>query len=291
RPTETSVWGTPPPRAAPRGRWRCSRRADHSISHRGDHPGGSPMRNLRALVVDDEAPARRTLQLLLANHPDVELVGECATGPDALETIDRTEPDLLFLDVHLPGFSGFELLQRLKTERPPTVIFVTAYEEHAVRAFDASAADYLLKPFDDERFDRALERAKARVRQRDLEQLPPRRLQTPIPFLDRLAIRGSGRIFFVRVAEIHWIEASDYYVQVHLHGRAHLLRERMHHLEARLDPRRFVRIHRSAIVNIERVKELQPFFHGEYSVLLEDGTRLKLSRTYRDRLELLLGKG
>jgi two-component system, LytTR family, response regulator len=251
------------------------------------------MRNLRALVVDDEAPARRTLQLLLANHPDVQLLGECATGPDALETIERTDPDLLFLDVHLPGFSGFELLERMKTERPPTVIFVTAYDEHAIRAFDASAADYLLKPFDDERFDRALERAKARVRQRELEKLAPRlaSLQTPIPFLDRLAIRDSGRIFVVRVAEIDWIEAYDYYVQLHLHGRAHLLRERMHHLEARLDPRRFVRIHRSAIVNIERVKELQPFFHGEYTVLLEDGTRLKLSRTYRDRLELLLGKG
>jgi two-component system LytT family response regulator len=241
------------------------------------------LRNLRALVVDDEAPSRRTLQLLLANHPDVQLVGECATGPEALETIERTDPDLLFLDIHLPGFSGFELLDRVKTERTPTVIFVTAYDEHALRAFDASAADYLLKPFDDERFDRALERAKARVRQRELEELAPP--------LDRLTVRDSGRIFFVRVAEILWIEAYDYYVQLHLNGQAHLLRERMHHLEARLDPRRFARIHRSTIVNIERVKELQPFFHGEYTVLLEDGTRLKLSRTYRDRLELLLGKG
>ena len=241
------------------------------------------MRNLRALVVDDEAPSRRTLQLLLANHRDLQLVGECATGPEALETIERTDPDLLFLDIHLPGFSGFELLDRVKTERPPTVIFVTAYDEHALRAFDASAADYLLKPFDDERFDRALERAKARVRQRELEELAPP--------LDRLTVRDSGRIFFVRVAEILWIEAYDYYVQLHVNGQAHLLRERMHHLEARLDPRRFARIHRSTIVNIERVKELQPFFHGEYTVLLEDGTRLKLSRTYRDRLELLLGKG
>lgn len=243
------------------------------------------MRNLRALVVDDEAPSRRTLQLLLANHRDVQLVGECATGPEALETIERTDPDLLFLDIHLPGFSGFELLDRVKTERPPTVIFVTAYDEHALRAFDASAADYLLKPFDDERFDRALERAKARVRQRELEEL------ASTPFLDRLPVRDSGRIFFVRVAEILWIEAYDYYVQLHLNGQAHLLRERMHHLEARLDPRHFARIHRSTIVNLERVKELQPFFHGEYTVLLEDGTRLKLSRTYRDRLELLLGKG
>jgi two-component system, LytTR family, response regulator len=174
------------------------------------------------------------------------------------------------------------------------VIFVTAYDEHAIRAFDASAVDYLLKPFEDERFDRALERAKARVRQKRLEDLGPPvgsgQTTTPNSFLERLAIRDSGRIHFVRTSEIDWIEAQDYYVQLHVRDHTYLIRERMHLLEARLDPRRFVRIHRSSIVNIDRVKELQPFFHGEYTVLLEDGTRLKLSRNYRHHLELLLGR-
>jgi two-component system LytT family response regulator len=222
---------------------------------------------------------------LLANHRDVDLIGECTTGPEAVEAIERMRPDLLFLDIHLPGFGGFEVLERVKNAPPTTVIFVTAYDEHAVRAFDTSAADYLLKPFDDERFERALERAKARIRQRQLEDLAPTR-----PFLERIAVRYSGRILLIRVTDIDWIEADDYYVQLHVHGQSHLLRERMHHLEAQLDPHCFVRIHRSSIVNIERVKELQPFFHGEYHVLLQDGTRLRLSRTYRDRLELLLGK-
>lgn len=245
-------------------------------------------RSFRALVVEDEAPARRALQLLLASHQDVQVVGECSTGPEAVDLIQRTRPDLLFLDVHLPGFGGFEVLQRVKDAVPASVIFVTAYDQYAVRAFDTPAVDYLLKPFDDERFDRALERAKARVRHKPADLPQPGSLQS---FLERLAVRDSGRIFFVRASEIDWIEAQDDYVQLHLGDRAHLVRERMHYLEARLDPRRFVRIHRSSIVNIDRVKELQPFFHGEYSVLLEDGTRLKLSRNYRHRLELLLGKG
>jgi len=208
-----------------------------------------------------------------------------------VDVIRRTRPDLLFLDVQLPGFNGFEVLERVK-QVPPSVIFVTAYDEHAIRAFDASAVDYLLKPFEDERVDRALERAKARVRQKRLEDLatgsPP--ATTPTTFLDRLAIRDSGRIHFVRTSEIDWIEAQDYYVQLHVRDGTYLIRDRMHLLEARLDPRRFVRIHRSSIVNIDRVKELQPFFHGEYTVLLEDGTRLKLSRNYRHHLELLLGR-
>jgi len=208
-----------------------------------------------------------------------------------VDVIRRTRPDLLFLDVQLPGFNGFEVLERVK-QVPPSVIFVTAYDEHAIRAFDASAADYLLKPFEDERFDRALERAKARVRQKRLEDLATGSPQatTPTSFLDRLAIRDSGRIHFVRTSEIDWIEAQDYYVQLHVRDRTYLIRDRMHLLEARLDPRRFVRIHRSSIVNIDRVKELQPFFHGEYTVLLEDGARLKLSRNYRHHLELLLGR-
>ena len=250
--------------------------------------------SFRALLVDDEAPARRTLQLLLRSHRDVEVIGECTAGPEAVDVILQTRPDLLFLDVHLPGFNGFEVLERVKDAVPPSVIFVTAYDEHAIRAFDASAVDYLLQQFEDERFDRALERAKARVRQKRLEDLGPPvgsgQATTPNSFLERLAIRDSGRIHFVRTSEIDWIEAQDYYVQLHVRDHTYLIRDRMHLLEARLDPRRFVRIHRSSIVNIDRVKELQPFFHGEYTVLLEDGTRLKLSRNYRHHLELLLGR-
>jgi len=262
--------------------------------------------SLRALLVDDEAPARRTLQLLLASHRDVQVVGECASGPEAVAAIESSRPDLLFLDIHLPGFNGFEVLQRVQDAVPPSVVFVTAYDEHAIRAFDEQAVDYLLKPFDDERFHRALERAKAKVRHRQLEGLARQMAAVqasakdePTPsasgrhrepeFLERVAVREAGRIFFVRASDIDWIEAQDYYVQLHVADQTHLLRESMRNLEARLDPRRFVRIHRSTLVNLDRVSELRPFFHGEYTVILNDGTQLKLSRSYRDRLELLLG--
>jgi two-component system LytT family response regulator len=217
---------------------------------------------LRALVVDDEAPARRSLQILLESHPEIQMVGECASGPEAVEAIERYRPDLLFLDIQLPGFNGFEVLRRAKVAFLPNVIFVTAYDEHAIHAFDVQAVDYLLKPFEDERFELALERAKSRIRQSHLN--------VPSP-LERLAVRAAGRILLVRVSDIDWIAAQDYYVELHVGGQSHLIRERMHNLEARLDPHRFVRIHRSSIVNIARVKELRLAPHGEYRVLLHDG--------------------
>lgn len=265
----------------------------------------APAHPMRAFLVDDEAPARRTLRELLQPHSDVEVVGECATGPEAVEAIKAARPDLLFLDIQLPGFSGFEVLQRLRKDVPTAVVFVTAYDEHAIRAFEVQALDYLLKPFDDERFLQALERAKLRVRQQRLEALAGEMVSTlgekgnqataqvqsdaSPEYLKRIVLRDAGRISFLEVAEIDWIEAQDYYVQLHAGGKSHLLRETMRNLERQLDPRRFVRIHRSAIVNIERVQELQPFFHGEYTVLLRDGTRLRLSRNYRNQLRVFLG--
>jgi two-component system, LytTR family, response regulator len=268
---------------------------------------------VRVLVVDDEPLARRTLLLLLSADPQVEVVGEAGNGARALEMIRELAPDLVFLDVQMPEMDGFAVLRALEAERAPAVVFVTAYDDHAVRAFDANAADYLLKPFDDERFARALARAKGRVGDRRVRELAvrlagmlggaplpalsqPPRPQTPPPaapepaaYADRIVLKDAGRITFVETAAIDWIEADDYVVRLHAGAATHLLREPLRDLERRLDPRRFVRIHRSTIVNLRSVKELQPYFHGDYVVILRDGTRLRLSRSRREKLQALLG--
>jgi two-component system LytT family response regulator len=241
---------------------------------------------LRALVVDDEPLARRTLCALLERERDVELLGECADGPSATEAVRSRRPDLLFLDVQMPELDGFGVLEAIRDVGVPAVVFVTAFGEHAVRAFDEEATDYLVKPFDDDRFGRALERARARVEAARRESAPE---QGGAPrWLERFAVECAGRISIVPVDRVEWIEAQDYYVQIHAEGREHLLRESLRNLEARLDPRRFARIHRSAIVNVDRVKQLRRRTHGEYTLLLENGTELKLSRTHRDQLQLLL---
>ncbi len=242
---------------------------------------------LRALVVDDEPLARRTLCTLLERERDVELVGECADGPSATEAVRSGRPDLLFLDVQMPELDGFGVLEAIRDVGVPAVVFVTAFGEHAVRAFDEEATDYLVKPFDDDRFGRALERARARVEAARRESAPE---QGGAPrWLERFAVECAGRISIVPVDRVQWIEAQDYYVQIHAEGREHLLRESLRNLETRLDPRRFARIHRSAIVNVDCVKQLRRRTHGEYTLLLENGTELKLSRTHRDQLQLLLG--
>jgi two-component system, LytTR family, response regulator len=242
---------------------------------------------LRALVVDDEPLARRTLCALLEHERDVELLGECADGPSATEAVRSGRPDLLFLDVQMPELDGFGVLEAIRDVGVPAVVFVTAFGEHAVRAFDEEATDYLVKPFDDERFGRALERARARVEAARRESAPE---QGGAPrWLERFAVECAGRISIVPVDRVQWIEAQDYYVQIHAEGREHLLRESLRNLETRLDPRRFARIHRSAIVNVDCVKQLRRRTHGEYTLLLENGTELKLSRTHRDQLQLLLG--
>ncbi len=241
---------------------------------------------LRALVVDDEPLARRTLCDLLERERDVELVGVCRDGPSATEAIRSGRPDVLFLDVQMPELDGFGVLRAVRDVRVPAVVFVTAFGEHAVRAFDEEATDYLVKPFDDDRFGRALDRARVRIETVRRESGPE---PGPNRWLERFAVDCAGRISIIPVDTVQWIEAQDYYVQIHAEGKGHLLRESLRNLETRLDPRRFARVHRSAIVNVECVKQLRRRTHGEYVLVLEDGTELKLSRTHRDQLQLLLG--
>ena len=257
------------------------------------------MRSLRTLIVDDEALARDTLRRLLETDTEIALAGDCAGGAEAVRRIREESPDIVFLDVQMPEVDGFEVLRRLGPVRVPAVVFVTAYDAYALRAFEVEALDYLLKPFDDERFWRVLDRAKDRVRERRTHQLAGRLVAelgaAPVPeapaarYADRLAVRQDGRIVFVRADDVDWIEAADYCVRLHSGGRVHLIREPLRELEARLDPARFVRIHRSALVNLARVRELEPHFHGEYVVVMQDGARLRLSRGRRDRLHRLLG--
>ncbi len=267
--------------------------------------GMGPAR-LRVLIVDDEVLARTTLRILLGADAEVALVGECANGREAVSRIHELEPDLVLLDVQMPGMDGFEVLQEVDPECLPAVIFVTAYDAHALRAFEVHALDYLLKPFSDERFHRALARAKEHIRRGQVhaltrrlmdmlqagEALPPAAPSpaeaAPAP-LERIALKEAGRVTFIGVEDIDWIEADDYYVQLHVAGRSHLLREPLRELEARLPPRRFVRIHRSTIVNVSRVKGLHPLVHGEAEVILRDGTVLRLSRSRREQLLALLG--
>jgi two-component system, LytTR family, response regulator len=255
------------------------------------------MSTLRTLIVDDEPLARGRLRQLLQDEADIEIIGECEDGVTALETIRRERPDLVFLDVQMPELDGFGLLQELGQEFMPAIIFVTAHDQFALRAFEVHALDYLLKPFDAERLQRALTRARGWLERRGSEDLGTKLsalltdLRGPTGKLqDRLAVKSSGRVVLLKHEEIDWIEAADNYVNLHVGKESHLLRETMNNLEQRLPPERFLRISRSTIVNLDRVRELQPMFHGEYAVILRDGVRLSLSRGYRDRLSQLLGK-
>jgi two-component system, LytTR family, response regulator len=259
---------------------------------------------IRTLIVDDEPTARRGVRLMLANDHSIEVVGEAANGFEAVELIRSEQPDLVFLDVQMPGCDGFQVLEKIGRANAPAVIFVTAYDEHALHAFEVNAVDYLLKPYDDERFNSAVERAKAAVRRRSVEA-DNSRLNQLMEFLqtrmglkapvepaaenrDRILIKSSGDIYFLKSEEIDWIEAEGDYMKFHAAGRSHLMRETMARLESRLDPKRFIRIHRSTIVNIDRLRKLSPSFAGEYAVVLQDGTKLKLSRGYHDRIAVLL---
>lgn len=251
---------------------------------------------VRIIVVDDEPLARRRLTRLLEREPGAELIAACGTGHEAVEAVERHAPDLLFLDVQMPGLDGFGVLEALGPSTPPVVIFVTAFDTYAVQAFEASAIDYLLKPFDADRLHRAFERAELRLRQKDTGGAPARllhlleELNRRRTTAERLAIRADGRLYFVRVPDIDWIETAGNYVRLHTGKTSHLLRETLASLESRLDAGRFLRIHRTTIANVERVKELQPWFSGEYVAILQDGTRLKVSRGYRDRVARWLGE-
>ena len=254
---------------------------------------------MRVLVVDDEPLAREKIRGMVAGDPDIRVVGECANGAEAVEAVQSLRPDLILLDVQMPEVGGFDVLEALKGEEIPPVIFITAYDHYAVRAFEYHALDYLLKPFDRERFQAAIDRAKRQIRREGnggngngmdarilalLEQMHGQQR-----YSERIVVKTGGRVFFLNTDEIDWIEAEGNYVSIHTGKKAYLLRETISNFETQLDPRQFVRIHRSSIVRLDRVKELQPWSHGEYHVILEDGTRLTLSRSYREKLQAALG--
>jgi len=251
---------------------------------------------IRTLIVDDEPLARERIRKLLQKEADIEIVDESADGSEAVSAVGKHQPDLVFLDVQMPELDGFGVVERLDRRAMPVIVFVTAYDRFALRAFEVHALDYLLKPFDSERFRNALERAREHIRRRQTGELSERigellaDLKTGGKHLDRLAVKSAGKVLFLRVEEIDWIEAADNYVNLHIGNECHLHRETMAALEIRLPAQNFMRISRSTIVNIERIKELQPLFHGEYSVILRNGTRLTLSRSHREKLNRLLGR-
>jgi two-component system LytT family response regulator len=251
---------------------------------------------LRAVIVDDEALARKFIRRMLRDDPDVEIVGECSNGKEAAATIKKQDPDLVFLDVQMPEMNGFAALESIGVDQCPLVIFTTAYEQYAIRAFELHALDYLLKPFDQARFKDAIKHAKERFgsehekdARRQIGALLENIKNKP-KYLERFVIKAGGRITFLRVDEINWIEADDKYVHLHTDKAHPMVRQTLSAMESQLDPGKFQRIHRSTIVNVEQIKELQPLFSGEHAVHLKDGTKLTLSRNYKDKLFGLLGK-
>jgi two-component system LytT family response regulator len=245
---------------------------------------------LKVLIVDDEPPARRRLRALLRDEPDVEVIGECEDGDAALAALEHESADLVFLDVQMPGKDGLDVVRALGPRMPP-VVFVTAYDRYALQAFEVHAVDYLLKPFDRQRLRRALERARTL---RSAEPAFARKLLALVADLKsaaslrRVVVKSSGSVCFVDVDEIDWIEATGHYFCLHCGPKTHVVRGTLAALEQKLDAGRFVRIHRSTIVNVERIQELRPAFHGELLVILKDGTRLDCSRNNASRLARLL---
>jgi two-component system, LytTR family, response regulator len=237
---------------------------------------------IRALIVDDEPLARSNIAILLRKHAEVEIIGECGSGAEALGEIRVTRPDLLFLDVQMPECDGFDVLEMLGNDFPPAVIFVTAYDQYALRAFEAGALDYLLKPFDNARFELAVTRAKQRLREMNRGENVRRNAE-------RIVVKSAGEVSFIKINDIDWIEAADYYACLHVASRNHLVRRSLAELETELDPDQFCRVHRSSIVNLDRVRSLKLHEDGEYEVLLETGARVRLSRRYRKELEDRMG--
>jgi two-component system, LytTR family, response regulator len=257
------------------------------------------MPNFRVLIVDDEPISRRRLRRLLALESECELAGECENGVEAVHLLEREKIDLLFLDVQMPEMDGFEVVHAISRAHP-LIIFTSAYDEYALKAFEVHAFDYLLKPFDRRRFRESVQRARAQLTQAQpaMSTRADDRILALFENLanarnapDRIAIRNNGRVIFLKLGEIDWIEAADNYVCLHCGKDTHVLRETMSELEARLDPARFIRVHRSAIVNLDCIRELQPWFRGDYKVMLHDGTELTLTKNHREKLEsrLLLG--
>jgi two-component system LytT family response regulator len=251
---------------------------------------------MQVLVVDDEAPARQRLVDLLKKDPQVGTILEATNGKAAVEIIRREALDLVFLDVQMPELDGFEVIKTVGAAAMPLTVFVTAYDQHAIRAFDANALDYLLKPFSDERWEAALARGKARQEERGLREFSRSVFDllaarsSARRYLDRLVVKGSGTTRFIRVVDIDWVEGAGVYVNLHVAGRELLYRSALNELASHLDPLRFIRVHRSAIVNIDSIVELLPTSHGEFEIVLKNGHRARVSRTYRAELEKRLGQ-
>ena len=250
---------------------------------------------IRVLIVDDEPVARRGILRLLRQEPDIEVVEECEDGRSAIAAISALSPDLVFLDVQMPELDGFGVIEAIGGNRMPAVVFVTAFDQHAVRAFDAQAIDYVLKPVDPERFSRALQRARSHLAHPDDSFV--RRVSEALKLIDRgepqhyptrLAIRSEGRVRLLDIDEVDRIVAAGNYVEIHAGAKQHLMRETMTSLEARLDPQRFIRVSRAAIVSIARIREVQPLFNGDFVVLLKNGAQVNGSRRYREALDVLL---
>ena len=252
---------------------------------------------IRTVIVDDEAPARTRIRQLLKGELDFEIVAECANGREAVERIISEKPDVVFLDVQMPRLNGLEVCDAIcSAPTQPLIIFVTAYDEHALKAFELHATDYLLKPFDRERFEKALNHARDQLR-RGKRLATDRRLDSLLEDLrtlsfknDRLVFKENGRVIFVRTETLDWIEADGNYVRLHAGSDSHYVRGTLGKLEAQLPATNFMRISRSALVNLDRVKELQPQFYGDYVVILQNGSRLNMSRNYRDRVETMLAR-
>jgi two-component system LytT family response regulator len=252
---------------------------------------------IAVLVADDELPARQRLMDLLRRDDQVASVSEAADGQTAVEMIQRYNPDLIFLDVQMPELDGLAVIDAIGAAQMPLTVFVTAYDQHAIRAFEANALDYLLKPFSDERFESTMTRAKARLNERSMKEFGQRvmKMVTAAPAaperrLDRLVVKAGGTTRFIRVIDIDWIEAAGVYVTLHVGGKELLYRAALNDLAEKLDPRRFVRVHRSALINIESILQLEPISHGEFEAVLKNGSRTRVSRTYRVQLEKRLGQ-
>jgi len=251
---------------------------------------------IRVCIIDDELIACRRIQRLLKDDAEIDIVKICNDGEEAVESIQQFHPDLIFLDVQMPGMDGFEVLTSLNPESMPHVIFVTAFDRYAIKAFEVHALDYLLKPFDRKRFEQAVERSKSQIQQSqersnnsELVALL-KEMKNQSQHLERLVVKSQGRVFFLKTDEIDWIEAQGKHVSIHVGKETHLVREAMNNLEIELDPKKFARIHKSTIVNIDRIKQLQPLVHGDFRVILRDSTVLTISRRYRQKIDELLGK-
>jgi len=250
---------------------------------------------LSAMIVDDESLARTMLRTMLAEHNDISIVAECANGQAAVKAIAKHAPDLVFLDIQMPELDGFGVLRKLDRSHMPHIVFVTAFDQYALKAFEFHALDYLLKPFDKERFEQTLQRARRQVLSQRRSDVDERILSLlaerdrPAEYLDRIFVKSDGRVFFVKATEITWIEAQGNYVYLHMAKTKHLLRETLTALEKRLDPRKFRRIQRSAMVNLDFIHELQPWSRGDYRVILKDGSELKLNHRYRDGFQKYAG--